>query len=78
MRKKQLTFYRKCRRLFRAIERTLGKRHSGEVVAIEAESGQYVLGKDELEVALEAKERFDKPVYFFKLGYEAVHKFRSF
>jgi hypothetical protein len=70
------TFHNKCQRFYQRLEKTLGKRHKGEVIAIEAKSGQYVLGKDELAVALEAKKRFGKPVHFFRLGYAAVHKFR--
>ena len=76
MRTKEDIFHKKCHRFYQAIEKTLGKRHKGKVVAIEAESGQYVLGEDELEVALEARRQFGKPVHFFRLGYGAVHKFR--
>ena len=69
MRLLEKNFHQRCRRFYQILEKKLGKRHKGEVVAIEAESGEYVLGKDDLDVALEAKKRFGKPVHFFRLGY---------
>lgn len=70
-------FYRKGKLLFRRLERRLKAKHRGEVIAIEPTSGEYVLGKDALEVALRAKEQFHgRPVDFFRIGFAAVHKFR--
>ena len=60
-------------RLRPKLERT----HKGDIVAIEAESGEYVVGKDELRVALKAVKKFPgKKFSFFRVGYPAVHKLR--
>jgi len=49
--------------------------HKGQIVAIEVKSGQYVIGKDELQVALKARAKFPgKKFSFFRVGYPAVHK----
>lgn len=71
-------FYQRGEKLFRRLERRLKGAHRGEVVAIEPTTGAYVLGKDALEAALKAKEKFlGRPVDFFRIGFPAVHKFRS-
>ena len=71
-------FYRRGRVLFRRLERRLKAKHRGEVIALEPNSGTYVLGKDALEAALKAKEQFHgMPVDFFRIGFPAVHKFRT-
>ena len=76
-RKKEERFYRKGKLLFRKLERRLRAKHRGKVIAIEPSSGAYVLGKDALEAALKAKERFlGRPVDFFRIGFPVVHKFR--
>ena len=49
----------------------------GHILAIELESGDYVLGKDELKVALKAVKKFPGEKFsFFRIGYPAVHKLR--
>jgi len=46
-------------------------------MAIEVDSGQYVIGKDELQVALQAVKKFPgKKFSFIRIGYPAVHKLR--
>lgn len=51
--------------------------NKGEIIAIEVGSGQYVLEKDEVQVALKAIEKFpDKTFSFFRVGYPVVHKLR--
>lgn len=72
-------FYRKGKVLFRKLERRLKADHRGEVIAIEPSTGAYLLGKDALEAALKAKERFPgRPVDFFRIGFSVVHKFRTY
>ncbi|MCI2430716.1 hypothetical protein LM602_03905 [Candidatus Acetothermia bacterium] len=67
----------KARRLYRRLESRLLPEHRGQVVAIEIESGAYVVGDDELEVARQAQAQFpDKLFYFFRIGERAVHKLR--
>ncbi len=71
-------FYRKGKTIFRRLERRLKAKHLGEVIAIEPNTGVYVLGKDALEAALKAKAQFQgRPVDFFRVGFPAVHKFRT-
>ena len=64
-------------RLYQRLKARLEPRHKGEIVAIEVESGQYVVGKDELDVALEAVKKFPgRRFSFFRVGYPTVHKLR--
>ena len=67
----------KGERLYQRLKTRLEPRHKGDIVAIEVESGQYILGKDELQVALKAVQKFPgKKFSFFRIGYPAVHKLR--
>ncbi len=69
--------YQRGKRIFRRLERRLKARHQGKVIAIEPSTGDYVIGKNALEAALKAKERFPgKTVDFFRIGFSVVHKFR--
>ena len=77
MRARENEQYYKGKRAFRRLERRLKAEHLGEVIAIEPTSGAYILGKDALEAAVKAKEKFPKkPVDFFRIGFPVVHKFR--
>ncbi len=68
---------KKAVRLFHSIEPKLLRLHRGQVIAIEIESGAYVMGDDELEVARRARAQFPgKIFYFFRVGESAVHKLR--
>jgi len=63
--------------LYQGLKAKLEPRYKGRILAIELESGQYVVGKDELQVALEAVKKFPgKKFSFFRIGYPAVHKLR--
>ncbi|MDP3723499.1 MAG: hypothetical protein Q8R91_08395 [Candidatus Omnitrophota bacterium] len=67
----------KGERFYRHLRARLEPRHKGDIVAIEVESGQYIVGKDELQVALKAVKGFPgKKFSFFRIGYPAVHKLR--
>ena len=67
----------KGERFYQRLKTRLEPRHKGDIVAIEVESGQYVVGKDELDVALEAVKKFPGRTFsFFRIGYPAVHKLR--
>lgn len=67
----------KGERLYQRLKARLEPRHKGDIVAIEVESGQYLVGKDELQVALKAVKKFPgKQFSFFRIGYPAVHKLR--
>jgi hypothetical protein len=67
----------KAKQLFRRIEPRLLRDYRGQVIAIELESGAYLLGDDELEVARRARAQFPgKAFYFFRIGEPVVHKLR--
>lgn len=47
----------------------LERQHSGDVIALDPESGDYVLGKTLAEVDRACRERFGrKPVHVFRIG----------
>jgi hypothetical protein len=48
----------KGERLYQQLRKKIEPRYKGQIIAIEAESGQYVVGKDELQVAREAVKKF--------------------
>lgn len=67
----------KGERQYQRLRSKLESRYKGHIVAIEAESDEYVLGKDELKVALKAVKKFPgRKFSFFRIGYPAVHKLR--
>lgn len=67
----------KGKRIYQRLKPKLEPRYRGWILAIEVESGGYVLGKDELAVALKAMKKFPgKKFSFFRVGYPAVHKLR--
>lgn len=67
----------KGERRYEQLREKLEPRYNGQIIAIEAESGDYVVGKDELQVALAAVKKFPgKQFTFFRIGYPAVHKLR--
>ena len=70
-------FHAKGERQYQRLRPKLEPRHKGQILAIEVESGQYVVGKDELKVALKAVKKFPgRKFSFFRIGYPAVHKLR--
>jgi hypothetical protein len=49
--------------------------HTGEIVAIEPDSGDYFLGKDEIEAADNARAAgHDGPFYFLRVGSRYTHR----
>ena len=70
--------YSQAKKIYKRLKSRFEPQHRGEIVAIEAESGRYVIGKDELHTALKAKKKFPGKVFnFFRVGYPVVHKFRK-
>ena len=67
----------KGERVYQRLRTRLERRYKGRIVAIEVDSGQYVMGTDELQVALRAVKKFPgKQFSFIRIGYPAVHKLR--
>ncbi len=69
-------FTERGRVIYKRLEPILIK-DKGKIVAIEIESGDYVIGDDELDTATKAKRKFpDKIFVFFRIGYPVMHKFK--
>ena len=72
-----MTIFEKGRKIYKRLKSKLEKKHKGEIIAIEPSSGEYVIGKNELDAALKAQHKFPGKIFdFFRIGYAAVHKFR--
>jgi hypothetical protein len=79
IREDEAEYFEKGERLYRKLRSQLEKDHSGEVVAIDPNSGEYVIGRDELEAAQKAREKFPgKLLDYFRIGEDVLHKFRRF
>lgn len=67
----------KGKKIYRKLQPKLEETYPGRVVAIEVESGDYVIGEDEQEAAQKAREKFPGRIfYFFKIGSPVLHKLR--
>jgi len=69
--------YKRAKAIYSKIESSLLPEHKGEIIAIEPISGDYVIGSDEVKVALEGKHRHPgKKFGLFRIGAPVVHKLR--
>lgn len=65
-------------KIFRRLNARLQKKRKGYIVAIDPKTGKYVMGRDELAVALKAREMYPATLFsVFRIGHRAVHKFRG-
>ncbi|KAF0132700.1 MAG: hypothetical protein FD145_1587 [Candidatus Saganbacteria bacterium] len=72
-----MVFFEKGRRIYKRLKSKIEKKYKGMILAIEPDSGGYVIGGDELDAALKAQHKFPGKIFdFFRIGYTAVHKFR--
>ena len=72
-----MTIFEKGRKIYKRLHTKLEKNYRGKIVAIEPNSGYYVVGKDELDAALKAQGKFPGKIFdFFRIGYPAMDKFR--
>ena len=56
----------------------LEPQHNGEIVVIDAESGDYFLGKNLYEANENARKKYPNNVFYaIKVGYPAVYSFSS-
>ncbi len=77
IREDEAEYFDKGERLYRKLRSQLEKQHLGKVVAIDPNSGEYVIGRDELDAAQKAKEKFPgKLLDYFRIGDDVLHKFR--
>lgn len=64
--------------IYKRIKSKLESKFRGKIIAIEVESGEYIIGNDELEVAIKSKNKFpNKKFAFLRIGSPAVHKLRK-
>ncbi len=62
--------YRRAKAVFAKVEHGLLRDHEGEFVAVEPDSGDYLVGKDEVRVVLKAIKRHPgKKFGFFRVGF---------
>lgn len=72
-----MTIFDKGKKIYKRLKAKLESKYKGKIIAIEPDSGNYIIGKDELDAALKAQHEFPGKVFdFFRIGYPAVHKFR--
>ena len=72
-----MTIFNKGKNIYKRLKSKLEKKNKGNIIAIEPDSGGYVIGRDELDAALKAQHKFPGKIFdFFRIGYTAVHKFR--
>ena len=70
-------FTERGKNVYKLLKPKLEKKFKGKVIAIEVDSGDYVIGSDELDAALKAQKKFPHKIFtFIRVGYPAVHKFR--
>ncbi len=70
--------YKRAKSIYSKIENSLLSEHKGEIIAIEPTSGEYIIGHDEVKVALEGKRRHPgKKFGLFRIGEPVVHKMRK-
>ena len=68
----------KGERIYKKLKSKLERSNYGKIIAIDPSSGRYVIGTDELKIALLIRKDFPGKVFdFFRIGYPAVHKFRK-
>ena len=71
-------FVERGKKIYKRLRPKLERDYKGKVIAIEIESGEYVIGEDELDAAIKAKNKFpDKIFDFIRIGYRTVHKLRK-
>ena len=71
------TFSETARRIYDEMLRTeLEASHMGELISLEPESGEYVLGRTFRDVDLATQQKFGrKPTYIFRIGGGGAVKF---
>ena len=71
-------FVEKAKRIYKRLKPELERDFKGKVIAIEIESGEYIIGEDELDAAIKAKKKFPGKIFnFIRIGYKVVHKLRK-
>lgn len=65
--------------IYQKISKQIEKKHVGDFVAIEVESGKYFLGETQIEAIEKAKKHFPAKIfYLMKVGFPAVVTFSGY
>lgn len=65
--------------VYQKISKQIEKRHTGEFLAIEVESGKYFLGRTQVEAIEKAKKHFPTKIfYLLKVGFPAAVTFSGY
>ena len=76
--KKAVELLKDGKAIYSRLQSSLESRFKGKIVAIDAESGAYAIGDDELKAAQKAEKKSPgKKFAFFRVGYPVVHKLRK-
>jgi len=74
---KPLGIYKRAKAVYSKIEKSLLSEHKGKIIAVEPISGDYIIGSDEVEVAIEGKHLHPGRKFgLFRIGTSVVHKLR--
>lgn len=72
-----MDIFEKGKNIYKRLKSNFKKKYKGKIIAIEPDSGEYIIGKNELDAALKAQHKFPGKIFdFFRIGYASVHKFR--
>jgi len=75
---KQLGTYKRAKAIYTKMGKELLSVHKGEFIAIEPISGDYLIGSDEVQVAIEGKNQHPgKKFGLFRIGSPVAHKLRG-
>ena len=73
MQKSKETLMDKGKKIYNNLKPILEPKYKGKIIAIEVDSGGYVIGEDELDAELKAKELFPNKIFaFMRIGYPVV------
>ena len=58
--------------IYKKLKRKLEPVYKGKFILIDVETGEYIIGDDKMEIALEARKKYPKKVFLLKkIGYSA-------
>lgn len=73
----KISKFEKGNRIYKRLRAAFKGKYKGKIIAIEPDSGGYVIGQNEIDAAIKAKNKFPGKIFdFFRIGYNVVHKFR--
>ena len=61
-------------KIFEKLNKDLSPQHKGEIVAIDLDTGEYFLGRTELDAYKKGIKKFPNKKFFFKrIGFQSTH-----